>query len=63
MTAIAAVVYIVTLVLVLLGFAVLLMSAWWEFCVRFNRERRAKAPPPPWPNNPGWVESVKENER
>lgn len=62
MTAVAAVVYIVTLVLVLIGFAVLLMSAWWEFCIRLKRERSTTTPPP-WPKNPGWVESVKENER
>ncbi len=63
MTAVAAVVYIITLVLVLFGFAVLLTSAWWELCIRLKRERSTTAPPPPWPKNPGWVESVKENER
>ena len=63
MTAVAAVVYIVTLVLVLFGFAVLLTSAWWELCIRLKRERSTKAPPPPWPDNPGWVESVKESEQ
>lgn len=63
MTAVAAVVYIVTLVLVLFGFAVLVTSAWWELCIRLKRERSITAPPPPWPKNPGWVESVKESEQ
>ena len=62
MTALAAVVYIITLVLVMLGFAVLVFSAWWEFGVRYGREQQLKTPPPPWPPNPGWVESSKDGE-
>jgi len=61
MTVLAAVVYIITLVLVLLGFAVLLMSAWWEMCQRFNRERDTKESVKQWPADPGWVQSTKEH--
>ena len=63
MTGLAAVIYSITLVLVLLGFAVLLTSAWWELCIRLKRERRLKDPPPPWPDDPGWVQSMKEVEK